>query len=109
VRGVIEMARVDQLYAGRPLSLAGRGPHPSDQAALSCGKKGHPGPLASDEDARKWLGSEQVSGAVFDQWWTVRALVLEGSDRELLEFLKPVKEKIPRRATVSLMNGYWWQ
>jgi hypothetical protein len=57
-------------------------------------KREHPGPFASDEDARKWLGSDQVSGAVFDQWWTVRPLVLEGSDRELLEFLKPVKERI---------------
>jgi hypothetical protein len=51
-------------------------------------------PFASDDDARKWLGSDHVSGAAFDQWWTVRTPVLEGSDRELLEFLKPLKEKI---------------
>jgi hypothetical protein len=51
-------------------------------------------PFASDENVRKWLGSGHVSGGVFDQWWTVRTPVLEGSDRELLDFLKPMKEKI---------------
>ena len=50
--------------------------------------------IASDEDARKWLGSDRVSGAVFDQWWTVRAVDLEGTDRELSDLLKPMKEKI---------------
>jgi hypothetical protein len=71
--------------------LAGRGPRPSDQVALSCDNRET---FASDEDARKWLGSDRVSGAVFDQWWTVRAVVLEGTDRELLDLLKPMKEKI---------------
>ncbi len=51
-------------------------------------------PCASEEDARKWLGSDRVSGAVFDQWWTIRTPVLEGSDTELAEYLKPMKDKI---------------
>jgi hypothetical protein len=51
-------------------------------------------PCASDEDARKWFGSDRVSGEVFDRWWTIRGLEFEGSDSELADFLEPVKEKI---------------
>jgi hypothetical protein len=51
-------------------------------------------PCATDEDARKWFGSDRVSGKVFDRWWTIRTPDLEGSDSELVEFLKPMKEKI---------------
>ena len=51
-------------------------------------------PCASDEDARKWLGSDRVSGTVFDRWWTIRAPPLEGSDSELAEFLGPMRERI---------------
>jgi hypothetical protein len=49
---------------------------------------------ASDEDARKWFGSDRVSGTVFDRWWTIRMPSLEGSDDELARFLKPMKERI---------------
>jgi hypothetical protein len=51
-------------------------------------------PCASDEDARKWFGSDRVSGTVFDQWWKIRTPPLEGSDNDLAEFLGPMKEKI---------------
>jgi hypothetical protein len=43
-------------------------------------------PCASDEDARKWFGSDRVSGTVFDRWWTIRTPPLEGSDDELANF-----------------------
>jgi hypothetical protein len=51
-------------------------------------------PCASDEDARKWFGSDRVSGTVFDRWWRIRTPPLEGSDDELANFFKPMKERI---------------
>jgi hypothetical protein len=51
-------------------------------------------PCASDEDARKWFGSDRVSGAVFDRWWTIRTPALEGSDDELAGSLGPMKDRI---------------
>jgi HAD superfamily hydrolase (TIGR01509 family) len=51
-------------------------------------------PCASDEDARKWFGSDRVSGAVFDRWWTIRTPALEGSDDELARSLGPMKDRI---------------
>src|SRR5215469_7347173 len=51
-------------------------------------------PFVSDEDARQWFGCDRVSGAVFDQWWTIRMLEFEGSDSELSDYLKSMKEKI---------------
>jgi hypothetical protein len=51
-------------------------------------------PCASDDDARKWFGTDRVSGKVFDQWWTIRTVPFEGSDSELADFLAPMKERI---------------
>jgi hypothetical protein len=51
-------------------------------------------PCATDEDACRWFGSDRVSSAVFDRWWTIRTPALEGSDDELAVSLEGMKDRI---------------
>jgi len=50
--------------------------------------------ISSDEDAIKVLGSDNISGPLFDKWWTIREIEVEGNTEELIMFLKPLKNRV---------------
>jgi hypothetical protein len=54
------------------------------------------GPLASDEDAERLLGSSRINVATFDKWWTIRRFVVEENCEELVQFLRAAREKLDR-------------
>jgi hypothetical protein len=61
--------------------------------------------LASAEQAIHILGSDEVSSAIFDRWWTIRFLDSEGSTDNLRDYVVPLLGKIP--PTESALVNAW--
>ncbi len=52
------------------------------------------GPLQTDEGARAILGSDRVSAALFDQWWTIRKLEFGGPTEDKQALLGQWLDKV---------------
>ena len=63
------------------------------------------GPLASDQAALAILGSDRVSAALFDQWWTIRRLAYQGASENKQALLGQFLDKID--LTGNALIDYW--
>jgi hypothetical protein len=62
-------------------------------------------PLRTDAAAHFILGSDRVSAAVFDQWWTIRKLNFKGPSENRQELLSRFFDKID--LTGNALIDYW--